>query len=84
MQILPSSYANGNVIKYILYTRIDGVPIFHYTYRIDLTKGTTELDKYSNNNIESTHQVNYVIPFETSNPVLSIERFYKLLILQAG
>ena len=84
MQILPSHYANGKVAKYILYTRIEGVPFFYYTYRIDYIRGTTELDKYTDNSIESTQRIDHIIPFNTSNPIASIEKFYKVLILQAG
>lgn len=84
MQILPSSYANGSIVKYILFTRDEGIPVFHYTYKIYFDKGITELNKYVDNSIDSVHEINCIIPFDTSNPLSSIERFYKILILKAG
>jgi hypothetical protein len=84
MEILPSSYAKGSITKYILYTKINGVPLLYYTYKIDLNHKITELNKYVDGNIESVHKIDFIVPFNIKKPLDSIEKFYKILILQSG
>lgn len=76
------SYDYDTMKKYIIYSNDDKGQAIHYVYKIFLQTESTELVKYSLGNIENISHIKCILLFNKKNPLESINKFYKILILQ--
>jgi hypothetical protein len=76
------SYKYDTMKKYIIYSDDDRGRIIHYVYKIFFHPESTELIKYTLSNIEHTFNIQSILHLDIKNPQESINKFYKILILQ--
>lgn len=76
------SYDYDSMKKYIIYSNDDKGQVIHYVYKIFLQPASTELVKYNLGNIIDTSELKVILHFNKKNPIESINKFYKILILQ--
>jgi len=67
--------------KFIIYKNNEKNIKLIYSYSIYRNKSITEIVKYNEDGIEHIVKINNIIPFDYNNPMKSINKFYKILML---
>lgn len=78
------SYDYGDVKKFIIYSDADNSSkAILYVWRIFTNREITELSKYDDGQVTDISEIKLILPFSKKKPEESINKFYKILVLQS-
>ncbi len=80
MKLLSFDY--GVMKKYIIYSDDNRIQTIHYVYKVLFDIGSTELTKYELGRVKNTLIIKSIVLFNAREPMQSVDRFYKILVLQ--